>query len=60
MPGEHSGDELAAAADAELVKAAVRCSCTVLADMCSSLTIWRVECPLATRATTRDWAVVRP
>ncbi len=43
-----------------LSKAAVRCSWTVLAEMCNSWTIWRVECPLITRATTRDWASVRP
>jgi hypothetical protein len=43
-----------------LSNAAVRCSWTVLAEMCSSSTICLVERPLMTSATTRDWAPVSP
>src|SRR6266705_1493547 len=43
-----------------LSNATVRCSWTVLAEMCSSSTICRVEWPLMTSATTRDCAPVSP
>jgi hypothetical protein len=59
-PGKHGGHELAAAAHAELVERRGQVLLDGVAEMCSSSTICRVECPLMTSATTRDCAPVSP